>query len=447
MSTVEENPIVLTSGQPPIVHYNRVNRPTKALASFDRTHTFVLDNGVRLVVLPRPDSPSVAFKFYIGSGSQFERAEQHGISHMMEHSLFKSTLKHSGPELYAAIEDYGGQINAYTHREYLALSAQVQSDYWQPVLELLAEILSEPAFEPQLIEKEVKVVLEEIRRKQDNQSQVWDLLMQAIWGDDIFTRVILGTTETVSNFKAADVREYYEERFSGPNTSIAVVGDVEPNAVAAVLNEALRQYPAHPVPSYEPQSQPVPPLGAPRGIKIQRNTVLTTVLAGWPTITQYDRLRHNQFKVLNRILGVGGTGWLRQQLRDKHNLVYSAQSLSATYATRGYLAAMLSVQPANVDRAISLLEQQIERLIDPRHPEALTEQTLEVNKSSYEGSLAVFYDNNLKLAEYLGLNALMFVKDSFEQTIEQIRSVSLEDIRQLATEFLSGQPYLALLGQ
>lgn len=414
------------------------------LAAFDQTYRFTLDCGLRLVVLPRPGSPSVAFKFYVGSGSQFERPEQHGLSHFMEHCLFKSTLKRSGPAIYAAIENFGGQINAYTHREYLALSAQVQRDYWPPVLELLAEILSQPAFDPVLVAQEIKVVLEEIRRKDDKQSQIWDLLMKSIWGEDIFTRIILGTPETVSNFTSEDLREYHRARFTGPNTAVAVVGDVDPVAVAESLNAALQAYPPTPVFSYDPQALAVPPASPARGIKIRKNTILTTVLAGWPTITQYDRRRHNRLKVLNRILGVGGMGWLRQEMREKHHLAYSVQSLSATYATRGYLAAMFSVQPAQVDRAIEVLQEQISRLHDTSQ---LTEEALAINKASYEGSLAVFFDNNLKLAEHLGLNALMLVEDSFEATIAQIRSVRREDLTELAALYLNGQPYLALLGQ
>ncbi len=412
------------------------------LTAYDDTTSFVLPNGVRVVVLPRPGSPNVAFKFYVGSGSQFERDEQHGLSHMMEHSLFKSTLLRSGPQIYAEIESRGGQINAHTHREYLVLSAQVQTSGWQSVANLLAEILSQPAFEPELIEQEKRVVLEEIRRKQDNQNQIWDVLLETIWGEDRFTRVILGTPEKVSQFGAAQVRQYYDERFTGPNTVVVVVGDVVPEQVANVLSQALRSYSALPVASFEPTTVATPPAWEPRTIKIRKNSHMTTILAGWPTVTQYDRTAFTQFKVLNRVLGVGGMGWLRQELREKANLVYNVQSLSATYASRGYLAAMLSVQPANVERAIELLREQIARL----QSDTLTEEIVAPNRASYEGSLAIAYEANTKLAEYLGINTLMRIPDNFETSIQQVRAVTAADVQSLAAQYLSTQPYLALLG-
>lgn len=413
-----------------------------SLLEFDRVRRFRLSNGTNLVVLPRPGSSSVSLKFYVGCGSQFEKTAEHGICHMLEHYLFKATRRRSGQAIYESIENYGGQINAATHREYLVLSAHVPADYWQPAVELLSEILSEPAFDPVQLEQEKKVVLEEIARKQDKQDQVWDVLLEAIWGDSNFSRPILGTPQTVTSFQVEDVKRYYGERFSGPNTAVAIVGPVDPEQVARCLENALTDYPAHSVESYKPEQAGMPPATEPRTIQIRKNSFVTTVLMGWPTVTQYDRATSHRLKVLNRVLGVGGMGWLRQELREKHNLVYSVQSASVNYATCGYLAVMFTTMPKNVEQAITLVREQMTRL-----QSQVTEENLARNRTSYAGSLSVLYDNNVKLSEYLGLNALMAVEDSFEATVRQVSAVTPEHVHQLAKEYFNSMPYLALLGQ
>jgi predicted Zn-dependent peptidase len=414
------------------------------LDSFDRSVSFRLDNGLRVTVLPRPSSPSVGVKFYVGSGSQFETPAQHGLSHLIEHSLFKSTRRRSGAAIYRALEEVGGQINAFTHREYLALSAQFPRSAWRGVLELLAEVISQPAFDPHLIAEEKEVVIQEIARKQDNQSQIWDLLIEVIWEGGPFARTILGQIENVRALGINDIWDYYRQHFTAPNSAIAVVGDVEPTAVADVLNQALAEYPAQGVGAYEPQLTAVAPSSLPRTLKVQKYSQLTNVLLGWPTITQYDRPNHHRLKVLNRILGVGGASWLREEVREKHKLAYSIQSVSATYASRGYLAVLMGVPPANVEQAIELVQGQVARLQDV---EALSEQTLAFSRNSYEGSLAVHFDDNLKLAEHLGLQSLMKVADSFAATVQEVRATRATDIRTLADRFLRSQPYIALLGR
>lgn len=417
---------------------------SSALAEFDNVQNFTLTCGARVVILPRPGSPNVAYRFYVGCGSQFESEEEHGLTHLLEHSLFKSTRRRAGADIYAGIENLGGQLNAHTHREYLVITGQVCSEEWQPVLEILTEVLTQPAFDHDLIEAEKKVVQEEIRRKQDNQNQIWDLLLETIWGVNSFSRVILGTAETVAGFDAACVRTYYERHFTGPNTVIAVVGGVDPAQVVAVLEEATRHYPAqlNGTPRFNPALPPVAPVETPHTVKIRKNSQLTTVLAGWPTVTQYDRVNHSRLKLLNRILGVGGTGWFRQELREKNNIVYNVQSLSTNYASRGYFAAMLSVQPSKVDYAIDLLREQIGRIIGG----AVDEQTLENARRSYVGSLGIFYETNMKLAENLGVNALTQLPATFRSTVEQIQAVRATDLQAVAASYLNAAPYVALLG-
>jgi predicted Zn-dependent peptidase len=417
-----------------------------ALAGFDRRQSFRLKCGATLVVLPRPDSPSLAIRVYVGSGSQFEGPAQHGLAHLLEHCLFRATQRRSGSQIYAAVENIGGQVNAFTHREYLSLAAQVPASYWRPVLDLLCEVLTMPLFDPAQVEQEKKVVLEEIARRQDAQSQLWDLWLETIWGVSGFTRPMLGTAETVNALQVADLWEFYRQRFSGPNTVFALVGAVNPPEVRLALEQALAGYPGHPVASFLPDRAGLPVVYPPRQLKIGKNTLLTTLLVGWPTVTQYDRENHYRLKVLNRLLGVGGTSWLWQSLREQHNLVYSVQSASVNYATLGYLATRLTVQPHNLDKVVAALTEQISRLLPQTATNGLSQAEVDRSRVGYEGSLAVQYDSNARLSEHLGLNALMGIEDTFQYAVEQLRTVQITDLQALASRFFSTPPYLALVG-
>jgi predicted Zn-dependent peptidase len=311
-----------------------------------------LPNGLQLITIARPATPAVAVRAYVRAGSRYDappdgqippfcvqeqdtdppsvrrdKAERSlsdptglplGQAHFTEHLLFKGTRTHDQRELFAAVERLGGVLDAGTTKQCVTLLAVTPRDGLTTAVDVLAEILAEPALGEEDFWEEKLVVLKEIRRAQDQQSVVFDLFAETIWQRHPLRYPIRGTLEGLHNLEPASLISFYRQRYVAGNALLAVCGDIEHAEVRRLVEKSFASLPAGPEQVPPPVEER--PLDEPRTAHLDKDVQLTSLLIGVPTVSVKNEDR-SAIKVIERALGMGGSARLYQHLREEAQLV------------------------------------------------------------------------------------------------------------------------------
>jgi predicted Zn-dependent peptidase len=405
------------------------------------THSIAtLASGLRVLVIPRPGTDTVASRVYIRAGSRHD-GERHGMTHVLEHMLFRGTNHRTSRQIYGEIEALGGRVNAETGKDNVSLSVVTGARYARQGLDVLSDVLLHPRLDEQDYLAERAVILEEITRRAEMRQVIWDLYDLTLWETHPLRHRVLGYTSVVEALPLEEVVAHYH-RFVAPSACLLVVcGECDPTEVldqAAALFDGL----AGDLPVYPPVPQE-PPLEAKRTGNIERSILQTHMVVGWPTVG----LHHPDsyvLKVIDRILGVGGASRLYQELRERQSLVYFVFTLRAEHEDTGHFAVYTATNPLQVEQVVGTVLAQVARL----RSEPVTPAELEAAKTNYEGSLAVSFETNLSLAGIVGVETLLTGGfESFEEAARRVRAVSAEDIMRVANQYLDPERYaLATVG-
>jgi len=399
-----------------------------------------LPNGMRVVAIGRPGTATVASKVFLKAGSRHD-GDRHGISHCLEHALFRGTATRSSQELYGAIEELGGRLQGETVKDYLALSAVTGAQHYRTGLEVLADVLLNPRFDRTAFEAEKFVILEEMARRADMRQIIWDLYDMTLWQAHPLRHRVLGYESAVAALTVDDVAAHYR-RFCVPPAAVLVVcGECDP-ALALAEAEGLYDRFAGEPPEVEP-APAEPPLAETRKSTLERGIRQVHLVIGWPAVG----LRHPDsyvFKVIDRLLGVGGRSRLYRELRERRGLVYAVQSVRAEHEDTGHLAIYLAADPARVQEVVEAIMGEIRRL----QVEPVGEAELRAAQTNYEGSLAVSFETNLSLAGIVGLETLLTGQfEPFAEAGRRVRGVTPEDVLRVANHYFDPERYaLAMVG-
>ena len=399
-----------------------------------------LPDGLRAVISERPGTRTVATKVFVNAGSRYD-GEQPGLSHYLEHLLFKGTKNRTSREIYAEIEAVGGRIDAQTAKEYTAFSVVTGARHYRRGLEVLSDLLLYPRFEPDDFVSEKLVILTELLRRADTRQVLWDLYDLTMWQVHPLRHRVLGYESTLETLALDDVVRQYRRYFGPRGTVIAMSGDVDAGEVLEVLRAIWRDdFPT--APEY-PSLPREPALTERRTNHAPREIRQTHLVLGWPTVA----MKHPDsyvLKVIDRILGAGGNCRLYQELRERQGLVYAVHTVRAEHEDLGHFSVYTATDPKSVQQAIDVVLGEIERL--QREPVSPTE--LETAKTNYEGSLAVSFETNLKMAGISGVETLLMGDfEPFEEAIRCVQAVSADDISRVANEYFDTDRYaMATLG-
>jgi predicted Zn-dependent peptidase len=391
-----------------------------------------LPNGLRAVAIGRPGTATVASKVFLKAGSRHDGA-RHGIGHCLEHALFRGTATRSSRELYGAIEDLGGRIQGETVKDYLALSAVTGAQHYRTGLEVLADVLLNPRFDPTAFAAEKLVILEEMARRADMRQIIWDLYDLTLWQAHPLRHRVLGYESAV----AAHYR-----RFCVPPAAVLVVcGECGPAEALREVEELYGQFAGVP-PEYEPVPAELPLVEA-RQSTLERGIRQVHLVIGWPTVG----LRHPDsyvLKAIDRLLGVGGRCRLYRELRERRGLAYAVHTMRAEHEDTGHLAIYTAADPGRVQEVLDAILGEIRRL----QVEPVSEAELRAAQTNYEGSLAVSFEMNLSLAGIVGLETLLTGQfEPFAQAGRRVRRVTPEDVLRVANRYLDTTRYaLAMVG-
>jgi predicted Zn-dependent peptidase len=388
----------------------------------------VLPNGLRLLTERMPHVRSVSIGVWLARGSRHEPQEQSGIAHFVEHMLFKGTATRSAEDIAQTIDSIGGQMDAFTAKEYASYYIKVLDEHLPLAVDVLADIVRRPAFTQEDIQREKKVVLEEIKMVEDTPDDlVHELFTENFWVDHPLGRPILGSRETVEALTQAALRQYFESAYTAPNMIVAAVGNVEHAQVRALVDQAFGT-----VSNEAEELSSMPPRVEPRIIIRNKELEQSHVCLGTSSYQQDHADRYSSY-VLNTVLGGSMSSRLFQNVREKRGLAYAVFSGLSAYRDAGSMTIYAGCANHAIEELIDVVVAELRRLKD----ELLPESELRRAKDHLKGSLMLNLESTSSRMSHLARQEIYFDRQfGLDETLEGVERVSLEDVRRVARDLL-----------
>lgn len=380
----------------------------------------VLPNGVRIITEEIEHVRSAAIGIWVGAGSRDERAGYEGISHFMEHMFFKGTENRSARALAESLEAVGGQLNAFTTKEYTCYYAKILDEDLDLAIDVLSDMFFCSLFDEKEIEKEKNVVIEEIKMYEDSPDElIHDIFSEYVWNDHPLGKPILGTEESIRSLNREKIMTFLSEHYAPDNVVISVAGKVKHDDVVAKLSTQFGTFRRGGRRVLEE---------TPVGQKVERyqkkETEQMHILIGVPGLGQDDEDIH-AMHIFNNVLGGGLSSRLFQEIREQRGLAYSVYSYHSTYVDTGLFAVYAGTSPNNTEEVIECILKEIKAI----HKKGLTADELERTKAQIKGGLYLGLESVSSRMSRLGKTELTYNRVlSPEEVVEKLEKVTLEDV-------------------
>ena len=399
----------------------------------------VLDTGLRLITETMPHVRSVSIGVWLTRGSRHEVQPQSGIAHFVEHMLFKGTSTRSAEDIAQEIDSIGGQLDAFTAKEYASYYIKVLDEHLPKVVDLLSDIVMRPRFEVDDIEKEKKVILEEIKMVEDTPDDlVHELFTQHFWEGHALGRPILGSKETVESFTASTLREYFGKTYTAPNLIVSAAGNVQHAQVREIISKAFAALPTERV-AYDDTVPRVVPQVLVRTKELEQSHVCL----GTNSYQQNHPDRYVGY-IMNTVLGGSMSSRLFQNVREKRGLAYAVFSGLSAYRDAGNLTIYAGCANEAVPEVVDLC---VEELKIMKHG-SVPEPELRRAKDHLKGSLMLSLENTASRMSHLARQEIYFERHfGLDETLAGVERVSAEDVRRVAAElFANGSLAATVVG-
>ncbi len=390
-------------------------------------------NGLRLLTSSMPQTRSVSISFYFGAGSRYETPVQAGISHFLEHILFKGTVKRPRPEdVSGAIENLGGIHNASTDRELTVYWCKVARPHFTIGMDVLQDMIQHSLFQPEEIEKERKVIIEELNAVQDSPPELAGLLIdQTMWPDQPLGRDVGGTRESVGGITRDMMMDYMSRQYGPDNVVVSVAGDVTHQEVVDILDAGIADWkPGKPTP-YIPA---VSGQSGPRVSLINRKTEQAHLCLALPGISSFHPDRY-VLSMLSTAFGEGSTSRLFLEVRERRGLAYDVHSFPVHYLDTGSFSVYAGVDPKNAQETIKVV---IDQLLALR--EGLSEAELSKVRELAKGRMLLRMEDTRAVASWMGgQEVLLGSVKTVDEVVEQLDRVTVDDVRRVARDLIDPQ--------
>jgi predicted Zn-dependent peptidase len=389
-----------------------------------------LGNGLRIITEEIPYVKSATIGIWVGTGSRCETMENMGISHFIEHLLFKGTETRSAKQIAETVDAVGGQLNAFTAKEYTCYYIKVVDHQMGLAVDILSDMLFHPKFDVSDIEKERDVILEEIYMYEDSPDEiVHDLYMETVWPDHPLGRNILGTIDSLSATKEASVRKYYMSHYIPSNMVLAAAGNFKHDELVRLAIKYFgngETYKKHLMTS---------PQFSNRIVAKYRDTEQMHICLGTPGLP-IDHEQAYALNVLNTILGGGLSSRLFQSIREDRGLAYSVYSYLSSYQDAGLFTVYAGTRPANAPLVLELVQQEMKSMRDV----GITDIELTRAKEYIKGNLLLGLENTSSRMTRLGKLELTLNKViSIDEVIQKVDKVTTGDVQGLAQSMFTCQ--------
>lgn len=390
-----------------------------------------LTNGLRVVMEQIPTCRSVSFGIWVKTGSRNENSNDNGISHFIEHMLFKGTERHSAQAIAEVFDGIGGNVNAFTSKEYTCYYAKVLDEHLPIAVDVLADMFFHSALDETELEKEKNVIFEEISMYEDTPDDlVHDLVAKAAYGDHSLGYTILGTEDNLAKMKPDDLRGYMHSHYNIENTVIAAAGNLDDKALE-LLERHFGSFQVSGQPSTEQEPDFVGEL-----LFHEKKTEQNHICLSLPGLSVRQDNLYSMI-LLNNAVGGGMSSRLFQEIREKRGLAYSVYSYHTAHADSGLFTIYAGTAPKQTEEVLKVT---LELLHDVQK-NALTAAELKKGKEQLKGSLILSLESTGSRMNRLGKNELMLGKHySLDDMIRRIDSVTMDEIEQLIGSLFS-QPF------
>jgi predicted Zn-dependent peptidase len=405
----------------------------------------VLPSGLRIVTEEVPSVRSAAIGIWVNVGSRDETPAVAGASHFLEHLLFKGTTRRSALEITATVEAVGGEMNAFTSKEYTCFYARVIDTDLPMAIDVVSDLITSSIVSALDVDAERKVVLEEIAMRDDDPSDlVHDLYAETYYGDTTLGRPILGTIKSIKEMSRGSVFNYYKKKYLPQDLVVAVAGNIKHKRVVAMVEEALSRdnfLNVKGAPQIRPntpvKTKPVQSVGL-----LTRKTEQAHMFYGMEGVARADDRRF-AMGVLASALGGGMSSRLFQEIREKRGLAYSVYAYAQQFAGSGQIGFYAGCNPS---KAIEVVEIIREVLADVAE-NGMSHEEIERAKGAVRGSLVLSQEDSASRMSRIGKNEIVYGQVmGFDDILKAIARVNPTDVREIASEYLTKSPTLALVG-
>jgi predicted Zn-dependent peptidase len=383
-----------------------------------------LDSGVRVVTEAMPSVRSVALGFWVRTGSRNEEPEQAGLSHFLEHLLFKGTDRFSSTEIDQIFDGMGAEINAGTGKETTSVYSRMLDQHLERAFDVMSDMVLRPAYPD--IDSERQVVIEEIAMYEDEPSdKVHDVLAAAVFGDHPLGRPIIGRAEVISAVPVPDIAAYHDSHYVGSNLVVASAGNVDHDRLVALVEEKCD------VGGTAAGEALVATDGAEPRFKFHtKQTEQVHLCFGGPGMSRSDERRF-ALRVLDTIFGGSTSSRLFQEVREKRGLAYSVYSYVSHYLETGQVGLYVGTRPDRVNEALDVIATELRRFVE----EPVGEEELNRAKENVKGRTVLSLESPLTRMNRLGSSVLMDIPIlSLDEIVAALDAVTAEDVSELAHE-------------
>ena len=399
----------------------------------------VLDNGLRIITEQMTQVRSISIGVWLTRGSRDEAADRSGIAHFVEHMLFKGTATRTAEDIAQQIDSIGGQLDAFTAKEYASYYIKVLDEHLSLAIDVLADIVRNPAFSPEDIEREKKVVVEEIKMVEDTPDDlVHEIFTQGFWENHPLGRPILGTRETVEALGSGLLRDYFRNTYTPRNLIVSAVGNLEHDRVRNLVAEKFGS-----VPGAVATVADEIPLVVPKTVIRNKELEQSHVCVGVSSYPQNHDDRYASY-VLNTLLGGSMSSRLFQNVREKRGLAYAVFSGLSAYRDAGSFTIYAGCANEAVGEVIDLVVEELRTV----KAAPVSGAELQRSKDHLKGSLMLSLENTASRMSHLARQEIYFDRQfGLDETLLGIERVTSADVQRVANDlFRNGSLAATILG-
>ncbi|HVS67770.1 MAG TPA: pitrilysin family protein [Mycobacteriales bacterium] len=404
----------------------------------------VLPGGIRVLSESVPGVRSVAFGLWIGVGSRDETPSLSGASHYLEHLLFKGTKKRGALEISAALDEVGGELNAFTAKEYTCFYARVLDVDLPIAVDVICDMVTSSVLSSHEVENERGVILEEIAMHDDDPGDsVHDEFASLVWPGDPLGRPVLGSVETIGAMSRTAVNGYYRRRYRPEQLVITAAGNVDHAKLVRLVKKAFQGIPVDDgaVPAQPRKGKQTPAFTVASATK-SRQTEQANLVLGCAGLARGDERRF-ALGVLNAAVGGGMSSRLFQQVRERHGLAYSVYSFASHYANAGMFGVYAGCHPKRVRQVLDLSRQELAAVAAG----GLSASELERGRGQMRGGFVLGLEDTGSRMSRLGKSELVYGElMTVNEVIAAIDSVTLDDVQDVAADLFTRPTSLAVIG-
>ena len=405
----------------------------------------VLPGGLRVITESLPAVRSTAFGIWAGVGSRDEDHDHAGATHFLEHLLFKGTAMRTALEISASMDAVGGELNAFTAKEYTCYYARVLDADLPLAIDVLSDMVTSSLIEPKDVDAERGVILEEIAMNEDDPSDlVHEAFTEQVFGDTPLGRPILGTVDSINSITRDRIAEHYHARYTPDGLVVAASGNLDHGQVVELTAAAFGSV-------LDGQVAPAPPrlsgtaAGTATGTGVRlvsRPIEQANLVLGCAGLARTDERRF-ALGVLNAALGGGMSSRLFQEVREKRGLAYSVYSFSSQHADCGLWGIYAGCLPAKAEEVLAICQDEIAKVIES----GLTDEELDRGKGQLRGSIVLGLEDPSSRMSRIGKSELVYPRlEPVEEILAEIESVTHDQVRDVAAAVLAQPKALAIVG-